>query len=234
MQWHYADEGRQIGPVSEEEFQSKIRSGHITATTLVWQPGMSNWVEYGSLQELNGENAACSQCGRLFSKEDMIHYGDSWVCATCKPAFVQKIKEGVALPGAMDYAGFWLRFGAKVIDYIILTIVQMVLSFGTVFLMQAASEIAAVIILNVLQIVIFAAYSTFFVGKYGATVGKLACQIKIVVDDGGRVSYLRALGRHFAEMISAMILFIGYIMAGFDDEKRTLHDRICSTRVIRK
>jgi uncharacterized RDD family membrane protein YckC len=30
-----------------------------------------------------------------------------------------------------------------------------------------------------------------------------------------------------------MILYIGYIMAGFDDEKRTLHDRICDTRVIK-
>jgi uncharacterized RDD family membrane protein YckC len=49
-----------------------------------------------------------------------------------------------------------------------------------------------------------------------------------------KISYLRALGRTFAEWISSIILAIGYLMAGFDEEKRTLHDRICSTRVVYK
>jgi uncharacterized RDD family membrane protein YckC len=61
----------------------------------------------------------------------------------------------------------------------------------------------------------------------------MACKLKIAVEDGGRVSYLRALGRHFAKYLSAMILLIGYIMAAFDDQRRTLHDRICETRVVR-
>jgi uncharacterized RDD family membrane protein YckC len=55
-----------------------------------------------------------------------------------------------------------------------------------------------------------------------------------VVADGGRVSYSRALGRHFAKWLSSIILGIGFIMAVFDDERRTLHDRICETRVVRK
>ncbi len=51
--------------------------------------------------------------------------------------------------------------------------------------------------------------------------------------DGTPLSTGRIIGRHFAEMISNMILCIGYMMAGWDDEKRALHDRICDTRVIR-
>ncbi|HET6371045.1 MAG TPA: RDD family protein, partial [Nitrospiria bacterium] len=43
-----------------------------------------------------------------------------------------------------------------------------------------------------------------------------------------------ACGRYFAEILSGIILCIGYIMAAFDDEKRALHDRICGTRVIKK
>ncbi len=58
--------------------------------------------------------------------------------------------------------------------------------------------------------------------------------LRIVRSDGSRVSYLRALGRHFAEFISALILYIGYIMVAFDSEKRALHDHICDTRVIQK
>jgi uncharacterized RDD family membrane protein YckC len=35
-------------------------------------------------------------------------------------------------------------------------------------------------------------------------------------------------------IVSGIILLIGYIMAGFDEEKRALHDRVCDTRVIYK
>jgi uncharacterized RDD family membrane protein YckC len=71
------------------------------------------------------------------------------------------------------------------------------------------------------------------VGKFAATPGKMACKLKVVLPEGDRVSYARAIGRHFAKYISGLILGIGYIMAGFDEQKRALHDRICDTRVIK-
>ncbi|MDY7037753.1 MAG: RDD family protein, partial [Thermodesulfobacteriota bacterium] len=80
---------------------------------------------------------------------------------------------------------------------------------------------------------IAATYTTLMLGKYDATLGKMACKIKVITSDGGKVSYARALGRHFAEFLSAIILSIGYIIAAFDDQKRSLHDRICNTRVIK-
>jgi hypothetical protein len=52
--------------------------------------------------------------------------------------------------------------------------------------------------------------------------------------DGSNLSYGRSAGRHFAKYISGLTLWIGYIMAGVDEEKRSLHDRICDTRVIKK
>ena len=88
-------------------------------------------------------------------------------------------------------------------------------------------------LLIIAQYAIPAAYDTWFVGKYGATPGKMACNLKVVVEDGERVTYMRAFGRHFAKLLSSMILAIGFIMAAFDDQKRTLHDRICETRVVR-
>jgi uncharacterized RDD family membrane protein YckC len=42
------------------------------------------------------------------------------------------------------------------------------------------------------------------------------------------------VGRYFAQGLSAMLLYIGYIMAGFDSEKRALHDYLCDTRVIKR
>jgi uncharacterized RDD family membrane protein YckC len=82
--------------------------------------------------------------------------------------------------------------------------------------------------------VIAIGYETFFIGKYGATPGKMACKIKVVTADGGKVSYLLAFGRYFAKVLSSLTCLIGYIMAAFDDEKRALHDRICNTRVVFK
>ena len=77
-------------------------------------------------------------------------------------------------------------------------------------------------------------YETLMIGKYGATLGKMAAKVRVVTAEGGKVSYARALGRYFSKILSGMICAIGYIMAAFDEEKRALHDRICNTRVVLK
>jgi uncharacterized RDD family membrane protein YckC len=72
-----------------------------------------------------------------------------------------------------------------------------------------------------------------FVYKLGATPGKMALGLKVVRPGGGPVSLGRAVGRYFAKMLSYIILCIGYIIIGFDSEKRGVHDMICDTRVIK-
>jgi uncharacterized RDD family membrane protein YckC len=86
---------------------------------------------------------------------------------------------------------------------------------------------------NGLSMLINAAYITFFLGKFGATPGKMALRLRVVSPSGGSISYGRAFCRFLAEFLSSILLCIGYIMAAFDEEKRALHDRICDTRVIR-
>jgi uncharacterized RDD family membrane protein YckC len=61
----------------------------------------------------------------------------------------------------------------------------------------------------------------------------MALDLKVVRPDGGPISLGRAVGRYFAKIVSGIILMIGYIMAGFDSEKRALHDMMCDTRVIK-
>ena len=169
----------------------------------------------------------------------MIRFQESWVCAGCKPVFIQKIKEGVSVAGAMEYAGFWIRFGAIVIDAFIIWILNLILFIPLGILIPKSPEDSYVFfsfmpLMIIAQYAIPAAYDTWFVGKYGATLGKMACNIKVVVEDGSRLTYMRAFGRHFAKWLSSMILAIGFIMSAFDDQRRTLHDRICETRVVRK
>lgn len=258
MDWYYAVGKRKVGPISEEELKSLVKSKKINMETLVWRQGMKEWEKLGKiakqkesstqkLQKTAGTGQAiCSECGRTFHEDEMISFENAKVCAGCKPAFIQKIKEGVSVAGIMEYAGFWIRFGAIFIDGVILWAAQMVVYavFGaiTAAVMPSMPDespnpsffIISQVIITLLSFVISAAYDIWFVGRFGATPGKMACKIKIVTPDGGKVSYSRALGRYFAKWISSMILGIGFFMAAFDDEKRTLHDRICETRVIRK
>jgi uncharacterized RDD family membrane protein YckC len=258
MEWYYADGKTKVGPISKEELRSLVQVKKIGSKTLVWRQGMKDWQELGKLAKQKErsvqpvhtaaatDQAACSECGRTFSKEELISFENAKVCANCKPAFIQKIKEGVSVAGIMEYAGFWIRCGAIIIDGIILWAAQMVVYaiFGiiTAAVMPSMSGnpanssffIISQLMITLFSFAISAGYDIWFVGRFGATPGKMACKIKIVVPDGSRVSYSRALGRHFAKWISSMILGIGFLMAAFDDEKRTLHDRICETRVIRK
>jgi predicted Zn finger-like uncharacterized protein len=183
----------------------------------------------------------CSLCKNRFPQTDMIRMGDTWVCAQCKPSYLQMLQQGLNEPGEMRYAGFWIRFAAKFVDGLVVAVLGYGLSFILTlpFAMAATRPettgiLAAAGLQFLAQIIIPAAYSTFLIGKYRATLGKMACGLVVVTSDNENVSYPRAVGRHFSEMLSSITLSIGYIMAAFDKEKRALHDRICDTRVIYK
>jgi uncharacterized RDD family membrane protein YckC len=76
-------------------------------------------------------------------------------------------------------------------------------------------------------------YDVYFTRRGGSTPGKMLLGLKIVTALGGSIGTGRAIGRFFARGLSSLIFYIGDIMAGFDSQKRALHDRICDTRVIR-
>jgi uncharacterized RDD family membrane protein YckC len=193
------------------------------------------------------DSAVCSQCGRSFPKSQVVQFDNQVICAACKPIFVQRLREGVSAPGILKYAGFWIRFGAKFIDGLIMAALQYAIIIPMTFLffssgsamsdseqILSSGSLMLIGIQQLIGILIPAAYNTFFIGRYSATLGKMACKIKVVSPEGAPISYARALGRYFAELLSAIVMGIGYIMAAFDSEKRALHDRVCSTRVVYK
>lgn len=187
----------------------------------------------------------CRVCGSSFPSNEMARFGNTMVCAGCKPKYVQMQKTGISPSSQMKYGGFWVRWVAKLVDGFIMGIISLLLmipffitAFRSATADPSAFNPAAVTGMsafsNLIELVMGAAYTTFFIGKYRATPGKMIFRLVVVMPDGGHVSYLRALGRHFAEWLSGLIFLIGYIMAAFDEEKRTLHDRICTTRVVYK
>jgi uncharacterized RDD family membrane protein YckC len=184
----------------------------------------------------------CSECGQPRSAGELARFGDRLICPACKDSYAQKLREGVAPATAMVYAGFWIRFLAVLIDGIILFVVDSILNFTVLgtsparFATNPADMGAAMSGLGLIWLISVAiqcAYETYFIGKMGATPGKMAMGLKVVRPDGSPVDYGRAAGRYFAKILSGIILLIGYIMAGFDAQKRALHDMICDTRVIK-
>lgn len=240
MNWYYAREGRQVGPVSEQDLAAQAAAGIVRADTLVWREGMDGWQPYGSVIGGAAGQTTCSQCGRAFPPDDMLRFGERWVCAECKPVFVQGLKEGAITAGRFVYGGFWIRFLALIIDGLILLVIRLMLWLPLMLRMFSAPEeaqslgfIGIQMLVNLIDFLIKIGYESYFVGRFGATPGKMACSLKVVLMDGGKVSYPRALARSFAKILSGLILFIGFLMAAFDEEKRSLHDRICETRVVK-
>ena len=244
MEWYYAENNERRGPVSDAELDGLIRAGRVTASTQVWRNGWENWAPLGERAMLtvsadaNG-TAACVECRQTFPTTEMVQYQGSYVCPNCKPVFFQKVKEGVEPRAEMDFGGFGIRFVAKLLDGIIVGIPGWVLQFGAMAFVDpndpANQTLTMVLTCGGLlaSFALQAAYSIWMHGKWGATVGKMACGLRVVTATGGTLTYGIATARFFSELVSGLIIYIGYIMAAFDDEKRTLHDRICNTRVIR-
>jgi uncharacterized RDD family membrane protein YckC len=164
------------------------------------------------------------------------------VCANCKPAFTHELRERGMARTQYVYAGFWIRFLARLIDSMLLYIVILPVTFLAVGMRAfdpSRQELDPTFLLTqgilmLFNISLAAAYEVWFLANYSATPGKMAIGKKVIVADGSRITYGRALARYLASYISYFTLLIGYIMAAFDDEKRTLHDRICDTRVVAK
>jgi uncharacterized RDD family membrane protein YckC len=67
-----------------------------------------------------------------------------------------------------------------------------------------------------------------------ATPGKMVLGLIVTDLDGNQLSFGKANGRYWGKIISALILMIGFIMAGFTEKKQALHDILAGTLVIKK
>ena len=135
MNWYYAAGGRQQGPVDDAQLDAMLQSGQINQDTLIWRDGMANWLPLRQARpsadappfvaptpdagaSAGVDEIVCAECGKLFTKDNAIQYGTAWVCAACKPIFLQKLREGATTgsgvlgAAGMRYAGFWIRVAA--------------------------------------------------------------------------------------------------------------------------
>ena len=136
----------------------------------------------------------------------------------------------------MEYGGFWRRFVAYIIDAIILNIAGAILGAIFGFGVGAAGGTAedGGLVGGIVGLVLFFGYYAFMESSAKqATVGKMALGMIVTDENGGRLSFGRALGRTAGKILSSLILLIGFIMAGFTERKQALHDMIASTLVVK-
>jgi uncharacterized RDD family membrane protein YckC len=130
-----------------------------------------------------------------------------------------------------QYVGFGTRFVAALIDGLLLIAVGIVL--GMVF-GAAGQDPQNFSMQQGLSLVINLLYFVYYQGKTGQTLGKKAMKIKVVDAEGKKPSYMTFFLREFiGKTISALVLFIGYLMILWDKNKQGLHDKIASTYVVR-
>ncbi len=191
----------------------------------------------------------CSNCGTaLASALPASNRVAAGTAAMTTPVQSQAFQASVAPPNTAasttGYGGFWVRFVAAIIDGIIVQVVVMpvALVLGVVAGIAGATVSGTGQSLNLTSIIILAVFGGFASWIYEAamesssrqaTLGKMIFGMKVTDLQGHRVSFARATARHFSKIISGMILFLGYIMAGFTAQKQALHDMIAGTVVRR-
>lgn len=163
------------------------------------------------------------------------------------------------------YGGFWKRFVAYLIDFFLLYIVVLILSYlfgikealdtatanvitslgSDVESLNLTETIQAIfsdpvfakslLMYSLLNILVWWLYFGFMVSsRYMGSIGYMALGLIVVDSYGRRISFARASARYFASIISALILYIGFIMIAFHPQKRGLHDLMTNVFVVER
>lgn len=197
--------------------------------------------------------AFCGSCG-----QPMVGYSVAQSAAAPYTGGVVGAAPSVAAAGGRDYAGFWLRVVAYLIDgllslFIFGIVIAMAVGFlGVESIRSQLQEMGRGMngpnpVFPTMLVVMFLTFLAFgivvswlyFAGMESSerqgTLGKMALGLVVTDLNGQRISFARASGRFFSKIITGLVpLYIGYIMAGFTEKKQALHDMIASCLVLRK
>jgi len=211
--WYVARNGVQSGPIDDATLRAQAQRGELQPGDLVWRDGMPEWLAATQVLELAGAFAPS-----LAGAAQPIGYYN--------PASV-----------VLNYAGFWWRVLAYIIDYVITYVGAFAIAFAIGLVLvssQVQTEIIQLIGAVVGLILGWLYYALMESSSKQATLGKMICGLVVTDETGGRISFGRATGRHFAKILSAIILCIGFIMVGLTQRKQGLHDLLAKTLVIKK
>ena len=139
-------------------------------------------------------------------------------------------------PSDVEYAGFWIRVGAALIDTVLVvavTLPLLVWIYGWSYFGEETSFIAGPADFLISWVIPAVAVVTFWLTRQ-ATPGKMALSLRVVdANTGNTLSIGQSLGRYLGYYISTIPLLIGLIWVAFDSKKQGWHDKLAGTVVIR-
>ncbi|HRX16015.1 MAG TPA: RDD family protein [Spirochaetota bacterium] len=137
----------------------------------------------------------------------------------------------------MRYAGFWRRAAAFFIDMLVVGAVAEIT--GQVFLVVfGGPNEQGIMAWGYANMVMYGLFWVYFAlmesSSFHATIGKLFFDVRVIADNDKEMNFKRAVIRNLCKVPSAMILLIGFFMAGWTSKKQALHDIISGSLVIDK
>lgn len=172
--------------------------------------------------------AFCANCGRAIA--DSAEY-----CPNCGHPQARAAPAPGAEVAGMRLAGFWMRFLALLIDFLIIGVVGLFFpEQRDVFGRRADGIRYDVGFGRPITTLLYFAYSWLMIGlNDGRTVGCLATGLRVARSDGARLGMGAAAGRQAMAIVSSIPLALGYLWAAWDPQKRTWHDMVASSRVFK-
>jgi uncharacterized RDD family membrane protein YckC len=209
-------DGAEYGPASLDELKSWIGDGRVAGFTQVWRSDLALWTPAARYTELQQALARLQAAA---------------------PA-----KAGQAFRPA----GFWLRLGAYVLDFVIRSMLFGVLCQWKQWTFPVAPKVLtletyrqfaeqATPVLNQTLpwlLGLWVLYDVLFNGAFGATPGKMMVGAKVIGADGSPAGYGRALRRSLVARLTEMLFCVGYLGILARPDKRGLHDLLAGTRVV--
>jgi len=159
----------------------------------------------------------CSRCGALLPVPTEQSHPTTPPATEALP---------VSIPvTAWPKAGFWIRLGAAIIDWSIISAASFVLAWPLRLFLFGGNFIS----LGLLWL-----YFWLMTGlNRGQTLGKMAVGIRVIDVSGNPPTLGKAALREIVgKTVSALVLYIGYLMIPFSSQKRGLHDIIAETYVV--
>lgn len=135
-----------------------------------------------------------------------------------------------------EYAGFWIRFVAAIIDSILFAIVMvpLVLMFGPsdYYAMTSSSYFTGFD--GIMQVIFAVIYIACWI-KFAGTPGKRLLNLKILdAETGNNINLIQGVLRYVGYFVSTIVFLLGFIWIVFDEKKQGWHDKIAKTVVVKE
>ena len=140
---------------------------------------------------------------------------------------IAQVRQGTGLA----YGGFWIRFGAFIIDSVALSLVTGVFTGGQAFTNPDLANVQHSGISTIASFLYFTLLWSRIGG--GQTLGMRLLGLRVVGREGTAIDYGAAVVRYIGFVLSVIPLLLGLIWAAFDSRKQGWHDKLAGTFVER-